>query len=496
MNERSTHLRVVTDAGEVLGREVDGVSTWRGIPYAAPPVGPDRFRAPKRATPWSGVLNAHEYGPHSVQPSVKSSEDCLLLNVVTPLGAPNDDQPPRAVMVFVHGGGYSGGSSASGLYGGSSLVRRGDIVYVSLNYRLGALGYLDFSRYSTPERTFDSNLGLRDQVAALEWVRRNIAAFGGDPDNVTLFGESAGGGAVTTLMTTPAAEGLFTRAIAQSPWSAAVYGADRAARWAHEFIETAGVDDAEACDWLSTTEPKRLAEIGRTLAGRVADDEPGTRVFAPTVDSDFLPEHPMDVFAAGKAHPVPLIVGTNAHEGRVFPFFLNILPTDRNRIERMFAGADSAVVQKILDAYPKYPKRFAAADLGGDMMFWLPSIAVTEGHSRTAPTYSYRYDFATRLLRITGFGATHATEMYAVFGLSGLWRRVLTLLGGADAFARVTDSVQNHWLHFTKHGAPESDWPTYDAEDRKTLLFDDVDRVERDPRRHRRLAWEGYEYPR
>ncbi|NLE78174.1 MAG: carboxylesterase/lipase family protein, partial [Rhodococcus sp.] len=322
------------------------------------------------------------------------------------------------------------------------------------------------------------------------------AAFGGDPDNVTLFGESAGGNAVTTLMTTPAARGLFARAIAQSPSPAAVYEQQRAARWAGEFIETADVTESEAVDWLSNAPAKDFAAVGRTLADRISDDEPGTRVFGPTVDGDFLPEHPMDVFAAGKAHPVPLIIGTNAHEGRVFPFFLNILPTDRKRIERMFAETEPGLRERVLAAYPKYPSLWAAADLGGDVTFWQPAILVAEGHAQAAPTYSYRYDFATGLQRLTGLGATHAAEMYAVFGLDGFWRRVLTLLGGFDAFEKVTDSVQNHWLNFVKYGVPGDDWLTYDGENRNTLLIDEVNRIERDPRKHRRLAWEGHDHPR
>ncbi|NLE78118.1 MAG: carboxylesterase/lipase family protein, partial [Rhodococcus sp.] len=193
-------MLVRTTDGPVRGRRVGGLRAWRGIPYAAPTAGPRRFRAPAPIEPWSEVRECTEFGdappqaksytalrPGKYQPT---SEDCLTVNVLAPA---HDDGTKRPVMVYIYGGAYIMGMSATGVYNGSALVRRGDVVYVSFNYRVGTLGYLDFSRYSTPERPFDSNLGLRDQVAALEWVQRNIAAFGGDPDNVTLFGESAGG---------------------------------------------------------------------------------------------------------------------------------------------------------------------------------------------------------------------------------------------------------------------------------------------------------------
>ena len=248
--------RVTTTDGMIEGKPVGNLTTWRGIPYAAPPVGPLRFRAPQPTQPWQGVRDATEWGNASVQHKrgtmlavgkyQPSSEDCLTLNVLAPS---TPSTTPRPVMVFIHGGAYTLGTSATPLYGGGSLVRRslqdGDgIIYVSVNYRLGALGYLDMSRFSTPERPFDSNLGLRDQVAALEWVKRNIAEFGGDPDNVTVFGESAGGNAVTTLMTVPAAKGLFAQAIAESSAPGMTTAKHRADQWASEGGSTRDTQDA------------------------------------------------------------------------------------------------------------------------------------------------------------------------------------------------------------------------------------------------------------
>ncbi|MFC7448221.1 carboxylesterase/lipase family protein [Rhodococcus daqingensis] len=492
-------LIVTTDAGRVRGREHDGLRSWRGIPYAAPPVGELRLRAPQPAAPWTGVRDALDFGAAAPQSGrgerrgVRTDEDCLTLNVLTPAAR---SSTPRPVMVFIHGGAYSGGSSATLLYRGDTLVRRGDVVYVSLNYRLGALGYLDFGDYSSPGRPFDSNLGLRDQLAALQWVHRNIAAFGGDPGKVTLFGESAGANAVTTLMCVPAAEGLFARAIAQSPPAASAYGRDRAKAWAAEFVEILdGADDPALA--LRTADPDALVRAGDALTARGADEAPGTRAFAPLVDGDLLPRHPLDAFADGLAHDIPLIVGTNAREGTLFPRFLDIIPTDPTRIEKMFSETDPELKARILAAYPGYPERRDAVRIGGDVTFWEPSILVAQAHAATAPTYAYRYDFAPRLLNVAGLGATHATELLAVFGVGDtVIGRVATAFGGRRGLREATAIMQSHWLHFARHAAPRSTWPAYTAARRETLIIDTTARIESDPHGDLRRAWIGYRHRR
>ncbi|MGB3335497.1 MAG: carboxylesterase family protein, partial [Mycobacterium sp.] len=245
MHNHPVQARIAT--GVVEGFVRDGVRRWRSIPFARPPVGPLRFRAPQPAESWSGVRHCHGFtncapqerlytvlGPGRFQPT---SEDCLTLNVVAP---EDTDAGPLPVMVFIHGGGYIMGSSATPIYDGAALARRG-CVYVSVNYRLGALGCLDLSSLSTSEVTLDSNLYLRDLVLALRWVQENVATFGGDPDNVTIFGESAGAHAVATLLAVPAAQGLFTRAIAESPAAGLVRNTDIAAAFAERFAALLGV---------------------------------------------------------------------------------------------------------------------------------------------------------------------------------------------------------------------------------------------------------------
>ncbi|EOM77799.1 carboxylesterase/lipase family protein [Rhodococcus rhodnii] len=482
-------LQIAVDGGVVSGRRIGGLRTWRGVPYAAPPAGELRFRAPHPVTPWQGVRPAHRFAARPAQPRGGGSEDCLHLDVVAPV-APSGELRP--VMVYIHGGAYESGASSNAMYHGTGLVKRGDVVYVSVGYRLGALGYLDFSQFSTPDRTFESNLGLRDQIAALEWVQRNIAAFGGDPANVTLFGESAGANAVTTLMTVPRARGLFTRAIAQSPPAASTYLPERAARWAREFVEIGATDDPAT--WLAAAPPEELVAAGSELTARSLTAEPGVRPYAPTVDGDLLPSPALEAFEAGRSHPVPFLVGTNSHEGRVFPRFLDILPTSPERITHLFSRFDADLFDRVVGAYPGYPHRHAAADLGGDVTFWEPAIRCARGHAAHSPTYVYRYDYAPALLHAAGLSATHTLELYAVFGHHPWWTRVFTAGGARDALTRVTEVVQGHWLAFARDGEPENSWPRYELADPATYVIDRQPRVEIGLDEAKRLAWLGYEH--
>lgn len=486
--------------GVVEGFVRDGVRRWRSIPYARPPVGPLRFRAPQPAEPWSGVRHCHGFtncapqdrmytmlGPGRFQPT---GEDCLTLNVV----APEDGATtPLPVMVFIHGGGYILGSSATPIYDGAALARRG-CVYVSVNYRLGALGCLDLSSLSTSEVTIDSNLYLRDLVMALRWVRENIGAFGGDPDNVTIFGESAGAHAVATLLGVPAAEGLFSRAIAESPAAGLVRGTDIAAEFADRFAALLGVRPADAAQALLRVSPDELVAAQNRLIDVGNREMLGAFPIGPVSGDDVLPLDPLEAMRRGAANRVPLIVGSNAQEGRLFTRFLKMLPTNEPMVEAVLAGADSGVRDRIIAAYPDYPARKACIRLGGDFAFNAAVWDIAEAHGAHAPTYVYRYDFAPRVLRWSGMGATHATELFAVFDVyrSGGLGRLLTAGADRRSALRVSGQVQRRWGAFSRVGAPGDDWPAYNPDDRAVMVFDRDTRLEFDPSSERRKAWRGF----
>ncbi|MFF2555663.1 carboxylesterase/lipase family protein [Nocardia sp. NPDC058058] len=494
---------IKTADGVVRGSQGRRVSRWRSIPFAAPPVGEFRFRAPQPVSPWSGVRDATEFGFAAMQhrrgaqigarQQQPTGEDCLTLNVTAP-NAPSST--PRPVLVFIHGGGYFIGTSALGLYSGARLAVRGDVIVVSMNYRLGAFGYVDFSEYSTPTATFDTNLGLRDQVAALEWVRRNIAAFGGDPGNVTIFGESAGAHAVLALMAAPAAAGLFHRGISQSP--PADWGPSQAdARlFARRCLDKLGVDPADAADALLTARPNDIRRAVDRAVNEVMRTQPGIFPAAPEVDGDFLPQSIPDAFTDGNAHRVPLIIGTNRDEGTLFVRFDDTLPTTPERIRKVLKQAGGDAESRVTAAYPGFPDRKTTVRMGGDYTFWRPSLTVMAGHSRFAPTYAYRYDFAPRTMQLAGFGATHALDLIPVFGATTTpVGRALTAAGGGRGFRAVSRQFQDNWLSFARTGAPLPNWPAYTEDRRATMIIDYPSRVENDPERAKRLAWQGVHLP-
>lgn len=322
MHERTVRARTAT--GIVEGFTRDGVHRWRSIPYARAPVGSLRFRAPQPAQPWPGVRHCHTFAncaPQQRRYTVMGigryqtrSEDCLTLNVVTP------EEPatqPLPVMVFIHGGGYILGSSATPIYDGAALARRG-CVYVSVNYRLGALGCLDLSSLSTPQITLDSNVYLRDLVLALRWVHDNIAEFGGDPGNVTIFGESAGAHITATLLAVPAAKGLFARAISESPAAGMVRSREVAAEFAARFANLIGARTQDAANALMQASPAQLVEAQHHLIRQGMRKRLGAFPIGPVFGDDYLPMDPVEAMRSGRVHAVPLIVGTNAEEGRLF----------------------------------------------------------------------------------------------------------------------------------------------------------------------------------
>jgi para-nitrobenzyl esterase len=498
----------------VRGVREGGTVAWRGIPYAAPPIGRLRFRAPRRVAAWAGIRDAARYGrvaPQArrgqfagVPADVPAGEDCLSVNVVAPAsGSPHG--PLLPVMVFIHGGGYSTGSSRDFSGEGRTFVATGKVLYISFNYRLGALGYLDFSRYSTLRRPIDSNLGLRDQLAALRWVRRNIRAFGGDPGRVTVFGESAGANAVTTLMAAPSARGLFARAIAQSAPPNAVYSRAMAAVWAEQFVDIlrrrvsgpaaarsteSPLSTPEAVALLTGAGATELVNAALVLQTRTPEVNPGMFCLAPVVDGRLLPRHPLVAFRDGTAHRVPLIIGTNDREGTIFRGRLDILPRSAARIEAVLALGHPDDRAPIAQAYPGLAGGANAADFGGDYAFWYPSVALAERHSRHAPVYFYRFDVAPRLLKWAGLDATHGVEMFALFEQSRApLARTMTSLGGRKVFLGAGERMRDAWLQFAVDGTPPEEWPRYTEHERLTLIIADRDRIESDPRADRRRAW-------
>ncbi len=499
-----------TTAGAVRGFRDGPVNVWRSIPYAAAPSGPRRFARPEQPASWDGERDCTEFGeiaPQTmgtmvpVDSGLGMGEDCLWVNVWAP-GSPAVIEEPRPVMVWLHGGAYCLGTAAQGIYDGRKLVEAGGVdgvVVVGVNYRLGALGFLDLSALG-PD--FVPNLGLHDQIAALEWVRDNIAAFGGDPGNVTIFGESSGAGCVTSLLTAPASAGLFHRAIAQSPPATTVFGPERAAGVARRFLELIDLPLNRAQELLECP-IERIVDAAGILLDEVPMQSPGRLAAAPVVDGDLLPTYPADRFQQGRSHRVPLMIGTNRDEASLFRLFRSpIMPVTPDAVNAMLnaVAADHPEmpperIAEITSAYPDLSTTRGALAMSTDAAFRMPSHWVADAHSRHTRTWMYRFDQATPMLKAARVGAGHATELPYVFGNFGTLNHDPTFwLGGRKTAMEVSGRVMRRWLAFAEHGVPAAldgskHWPPYREATRTTLLIDDTDRVVDDPDHNLYSAW-------
>jgi para-nitrobenzyl esterase len=427
------------------------------------------------------------------------SEDCLYLEVTVPDASAASALLP--VLVFIHGGAYRQGAGGMPDFDGSALARHG-VVVVSVSYRLGVFGSMDLRSLNGDGIEFDANCTLRDQVAALRWVHDEIAAFGGDPDRVTIVGESSGGNSVTTLLATPSARGLFHGAIAQSPHPQTGHSAAKKAEHARMLVERLGLDSAHPARELLRVPADQLWRVANAVDADVVAATPLVAVFSPTIDGDILPEHPMQALRAGRGAQVPLVIGTNRDESSLFVHSRNpIIPNTEERVQELVEGTDPDAWQRIARLYRDDlgGTKAAWAAAGGDGVFRVPSIEVAESHRASGnPTWMYRYDHASPLLRAIGLGAAHGTELPYLFGtFTTPLGRIVASTDSRRTRDRIASVLQGSWTSFVRDGVPSHEgwsWPEYDADQRKTLAIDRTSRVLRDPDAEARQAWSGVVY--
>ncbi|TML38984.1 MAG: carboxylesterase family protein [Actinobacteria bacterium] len=502
---------VTTRDGRIEGVERDGVHVFRGIPYARAPVGPLRWRAPRPPQAWTGVRDATKAGFAAPQvpgaterimpgPALETDEDCLTLNVWTP----STPAPPRPVMVWIHGGGFLTGAGSLPIYNGRFLAGGGDVVVVTVNYRLGALGFLAHPVLRDPESGAAGNWGLLDQIAALTWVRDNVEAFGGDPGKVTVFGESAGAMSVGTLMGTPAAAGLFLRAIMQSG-SPAALPMDEAGPTAESVLHAAG------CDVLEPERARALplgalleAQEGLWARRGMAQGLP----LQPVVDGAVLERHPSEAIAAGLSAGVATISGTNRDEWEMFAMAdPGAARLDDEHLQRRLSallaagnGRLGAEVGEVLRTYtgaragrgqPVTPRDLWVA-VQSDLVFRLPAIRLAEAQARVgAPVHAYLFTWES-----PAFGGAlrscHALEIPFVWG-THVYPGISTFTGAGPEVDALAARMQQAWLSFARTGEPADGvtgaWPRYDAGRRATVVLGPGGTVEEAPLDEERRAW-------
>ena len=491
-------LIVETTSGNVRGSVTDEIFSFKGLPYGATTTGRNRFRPPVKPESWSGVRDALHYGNQSPQPVVgpapgegqdrTESEDCLCLNVWTP-GL--NDGGKRPVLVWFHGGGFTVGSGAEPRSHGRHLARRGNAVIVTVNHRLGPFGYCYLGELAGEEYPASGNVGLLDLVAALEWVRDNIAAFGGDPGNVTIFGESGGGAKVSALMAMPAAVGLFHKAIIQSGPGVRATLPERATRNAERFLKELGV---------SAHDTARLSSVStaQIMEANARANPDGRLGWAPVLDGVVLPRHPFETDAPAISAHVPLIIGTNKDESTGFFITDSTIETlDKAGLQTRVQPFAKERTAELIAAYQRTYPELTPGDLflaiTSDQMMRVNSIRLAEHKyaQHTAPVFMYLFTWET-----PAFGgklkSCHALEISFVFDNTD---RVDEFTGGSPECAAIAEKMSEAWLAFARDGVPSAPglptWPAYTPETRATMFFGPECHVVNDPAGEARRAWEG-----
>jgi para-nitrobenzyl esterase len=465
---------VAVESGDLRGAREGALAVYRGIPFAAPPVGALRWRAPERPRPWTGVRSAASFAPRPVQngqslpgaPQEPMSEDCLYLNVWTPAVSDKERLP---VMVWIYGGGFANGSASIPAYWGDALAKRGAVV-VTIAYRVGAFGYFahpELTQQAAPGEA--ANFGMLDQIAALEWVQRNISGFGGDPGRVTIWGQSAGSMSACLLMASPRARGLFHRAIGESggvffPFLAAPPALRDA--WTLAGAERAGLQ------WSGRVGAHSIDELRQASADQIMQGgNPGG--VHPIIDGHLLPDEPRKIFAAGQQAPVPVLIGSNADEAR------SVMNAEVHAASFAtdFARDFLPLPDALMSLYPTATDaeaRIARAALERDLRFAWDMRSWGRLHARTAPVFMYHFSHAPPFAPgapLAGKGACHWAELPYVFDQLGQWPGAWT--GQDRALAAL---MADDWIRFATSGDPNSSvasWPRYDRAAERVMVFGD-----------------------
>ena len=491
---------VRTAGGSVRGYVDNGVHVFKGVPYAASTAGANRFMPPQKRQPWTDVRDATAWGQRPPQilggepaemlptdPREPLGEDCLVMNVWTP----NPATGRRPVMVWLHGGGFASGSGSYAIYEGRELARKHDVVSISINHRLNALGFLYLAHHGGKWASA-SNVGMLDIVAALEWVRDNIAAFGGDPRNVTIFGQSGGAGKVSTLMAMPAARGLFHRAIAQSGSALTAIPIEQAVKTTDQILQRLKIAP-DRLDQLQTIPFAQIIDALRPVQGVPAIPGAG-----PVLDGKSLPGNPFDPTAPAQSATIPFMTGTTATEMTFFHPDDQLRPIDDAALRERVKGllkVDDAEADRMIALYRKRQPGRDNIDLflrletdGGRFRLQVDTQAERKAAQRSAPVYVYRFEYYSPV-REGRLKAMHCMEIPFVFDNLEAGK---VYTGTSPAAQRIADQMSAAWVAFARTGNPNHrgipQWPAFNASERPTMVFGNETKMVNDPGKDERLA--------
>jgi para-nitrobenzyl esterase len=431
--------------GNILGTQKNNVRAWYGIPYAQPPVGKLRFRRAQPALEWDGTLAADKYASVCPQANKKyftQNEDCLTLNIWSPAAGAEK----KAVLFYIHGGSFYAGSGNEARYNGNKLAGREDVVVVTVNYRLGALGFLDFSCL---DENFEANCGLSDVVLALKWVYENIGAFGGDKDKITVIGQSAGAIITSALLVMPAAIPYISKAIIMSGGPVWMHDKANAQKISGEFLKFMQINSSD--ELLSIPAEKLVAKQKRFIA-RCPQGE-GT--FSIEVDHDFVPEYPIPASLKGASRDVPVLIGNTKDElSFAFSKLLSPIMKVKNVVMAVITNEQKEIRKKIYSVYQKYGRKAKSA-LASDYVFKMTSLWLAQARNAFANTWMYRFDYSPLIARLTALRAIHSTDIPFLFGNFAAIPSVFMYIFSPAFFTirRISRELQKDFTTFAKTGA-------------------------------------------
>jgi para-nitrobenzyl esterase len=493
-----TPVEIEIAHGKLRGVDVDGIKVFKGIPYGASTAGKNRFRAPQPVTPWTRVRDATIFGQVAPQPSGDTSEygrligwdkqpggigeDCLVLNVFTPGLA---DGGKRTVMLSIHGGGFTSGSGATPGYDGKSLARFGDVVVVTVNHRLGVMGYLHLGDVDKSEEFAQSGtVGMLDLVAALQWVRDNIERFGGDPNNVMIFGQSGGGAKTSTLMAMPSAKGLFKRAGVQSGSALRLMPRELGNELAERLLQKLGLDKSKVAE-LQKLPFETLIDAQR----RLSPDNPMVG-FAPVVEGTAIPRHPFDPDAPALTADVPMVIGTTLDDAAMGGRFDIDDEGVKKGLQKRYAKHADRIMAAYRKQWPDASPFLLQARMLTDRRGRRSATTMAERKAALgkAPAYLYICTFPSPAMG-GKLGAVHGVDVSLAFNNG---RNMMT--GDTPESRRLAARFAAGWVAFAKTGDPNTSelpkWPVYDAKTRPTMIFDTEIEMVNDPYSGLRTLWD------